>query len=309
MYKTVILPLDGSLFAELAIGTAVEIARRSGGLLVLTRVHESYVYEDAGHSRADHQSRRDQEEYLAEAAERIDTQFGIQPGRVLLDGPIATAICRFADNMESPLIVISTHGRTGFSRLWLGSTADEIAHHASVPVLMLRHQESVPLEDSSPHLFKRILVPLDGSDLAESVLEHATALAAAYGARLTLFRVVAPLVAPALLYAAPYLPAPERYEDTDPFRAEAATNYVTALAARLRHEDENLLVDTDVRIAESAAPAILEAVDAHEADTVVMATHGRGASRLIVASVADKVIRGGPEAVLIVNGERRGNAG
>lgn len=301
MYKTVILPLDGSPFAELAIGTAVEIARRSGGLLVLTRVHEPYVYENTDHSRAADQSRRDQQEYLAEVAERIDAQFGIQAGRVLLEGPIATAICRFADDMESPLIVISTHGRTGFSRLWLGSTADEIAHHAPTPVLMLRHREGVPLDDSSPHLFKRILVPLDGSDLAESVLEHATALAAAYGARLTLFRVVAPIVAPALLYAAPYVPAPERYEDTEGFRTEAATNYLAALAGRLRRGDENLLVDTDVHIAESVAPAILEAVGAHGADTVVMATHGRGASRLVVASVADKVIRGGPEAVLIVS--------
>lgn len=300
MYATIILPLDGSPFAELAIPTAVDIARRSNADLVLVRVHEPYMYENTEYLVTTDQSRRDAEDYLAAASERIEEQFGLAAERSLLEGPIASALCAFADEVESPLIVISTHGRTGFSRFWLGSIADAITRHASSPVLMLRHGKHDASTDVSPHLFKRILVPLDGSDVAEVALPYATSLATVYGARLTLLRVVSPAVVPAPLYAVPYVVPPERFEDTESFRMDAATNYLESIVARVRLDDKNMLIRTDVRMAESPAPAILEAVGSHDADTVVMATHGRGVSRLVMASVADKVVRGGPEAVLVV---------
>jgi len=302
MYKTIILPLDGSPFAELAISTAADIARRTGADLVLVRVHESYLYEDMDYLLAEDQSRRDQDEYLAQIAERVEAEFGLEAERTLLEGPIVSSICKFAEGLQSPLIVISTHGRTGFSRLWLGSVADAIARHASSPVLMLRHDAGVASTGASPHLVKRVLVPLDGSDLAETALAPATALTRHYGARLTLLRVVTPLVVPAPVYAMPLVLPPERFEDTEAARFDAAKNYLVAVAARLRLEDRDLLVEADARIGESVAPTILQGAEAHQIDTVVMATHGRGASRLMVPSVADKILRGGPEAVLLVRG-------
>ena len=302
MYDTIILPLDGSRFAELAIPTAADIARRTGADLVLVRVHESYLYEDMDYLLAEDQSRRDQDEYLAQIAERVEAEFSLEAERSLLEGPIVPSICKFTEALQSPLIVISTHGRTGFSRLWLGSVADAIARHASSPVLMLRHDAAAVSAGASPHLVKRVLVPLDGSDLAETALAPATALTQHYGARLTLLRVVTPLVVPAPVYALPLVLPPERFEDTEAARFDAAKNYLVAIAARLRLEDRDLLVETDARIGESVAPTILQGAEARQIDTVVMATHGRGASRLMVPSVADKILRGGPEAVLLVRG-------
>lgn len=301
MFKTIIVPLDGSLFAEQAIGTAATIAQHAAAELVLVRVHETYVFEATDYSLADDLSRRDQEQYLAEVAERVENLFGMVPERVLLDGFVDAAICDFAAGMESPLIVISTHGRTGFSRVWLGSVADGIVHRASTPVLMLRHHGEGDGELTRTHHFRHLMVPLDGASFAEVALAPAAALAAAFRAKLTLLRVVAPVSVPVPLYAAPYVAPPiDDDEETLNIRLEGAEDYVRAAAIRLRLEEPTLDVDTVVRVEEAPARAILDAACAHGIDTIALATHGRGVSRLVVASVTDKVLRGGPEAVLVL---------
>jgi len=300
MYKTIIVPLDGSILAEQAVATAVTIAQCAGANLVLARVHEAYPYEGLDSSTYEDMVRRDEDEYLASIAARVDETYGLTAARTLLTGAVAPAICDFAASMDTPLVVLSTHGRTGFSRFWLGSIADAIAHHAETPVLMLRHRGAHVGLEATPHHFANVLVPLDGSDVADSVLPHATTLARVFGARLTLLRVVAPLPAPAALYAAPFAIPPQQADDTIGIRIDAAQGYIDAIAARLRADDIAPEVATDVRVAESPAPAILDAAASHAADTIAIATHGRGMSRLVIPSVADKIVRGGTEAVLIV---------
>lgn len=304
MFETIIVPLDGSLFAEQAIGTAATLAQRSGADLVIVRVHETYVFEATDYSRSDDLSRRDQEQYLAEIAERVESLFGMVPERVLLDGVVDRAICDFASGLESPLIVISTHGRTGFSRLWLGSVADAIVRHASTPVLMLRHRGEGDGELSRLHHFRHLMVPLDGARFAEVALAPAAALAAAFQAKLTLLRVVPPVNVPVPLYAAPYVAPPiDDDEETLNIRLEAAEEYARAVAVKVRLDTRGLEVDTVVRVEDAPAPAILDAACAHGVDTIALATHGRGVSRLVVASVTDKVLRAGPEAVLVLRPE------
>src|SRR3954462_6447277 len=208
MFKTIIVPLDGSLFAEQAIGTAATIALHARADLVLLGVHETYVFEATDYSVTDDLWRREQDQYLAEIAERVERLFGLVAERVILDGIVDTAICDFAGGLESPLIVISTHGRTGFSRFWLGSVADAMVHHASTTVLMLRHHGDGDGELPRIHHFPHVMVPLDGASFAEVAVAPAVALAAAFGAKLTLLRVVVPVAAPIPLYAAPYAAPP-----------------------------------------------------------------------------------------------------
>ena len=300
MYRTIIVPLDGSTFAEQAVATAAEIAKQSAADLVLARVHESYLYESTDYSHFEDLARQDQETYLAETAEHVERRYGIQAERMLLSGAVAPAICDLALATEAPLIVLSTHGRTGFSRLWLGSVADTIARSATTPVLMLRHRGQDAGLEAPPHRFERALIPLDGSEFAENALPHALALVESYAVQLRLLRVVAPISAPTPLYAAPYLPVNEPTEESLEDRVTSAEGYVDAIAARVRRDNRALDLVTDVRVAESPATAILEAVSAHDVDTVVLATHGRGLSRLVIASVADKILRGGPDAVIVV---------
>ena len=300
MYRTIIVPLDGSPFAERAVATAAAIAKESHAELALVRVHEAYVFETTDYSRVDDHSRRDQEEYLAQIAERVESTYGIQARRALLDGNVTVAISEFAVSVDEPLIVMSTHGRTGFSRFWLGSVADALIRYLSAPVLMLRHQRRGEADSATAHRFENVLVPLDGSDVAELALTHAAALAKPFGAALTLLRVVAPAPAPAALYAAPYAAPPlEQFDETLTPRIDYADEYVHAVAGRLRADEPSLAIHTDVRVSESPAPAILDAAAAHGADTIAIVTHGRGLSRLVVASVADKLLRAGPDAVLV----------
>jgi nucleotide-binding universal stress UspA family protein len=267
------------------------------------RVHEAFPYESTDYSHLNDTSRREQEEYLALMAEHVEQTYGLSPERALLDGPIASTICRFALGMQSPLVVISTHGRTGFSRVWLGSVADEIMRVATAPVLMLRHQKkAIDRASGAAHDFAKVLVPLDGSDFAEEALPHALALTGAFNAKLGLLRVVAPLAAPAPLYAVPYA-APPTDEEELTHRLEGAEEYVRTVARRMSHEQPDLEVGTSVRVSESPARAILEAVKGSGADAIALATHGRGLSRVVMASVTDKVLRGGPDAVLVLRAE------
>jgi nucleotide-binding universal stress UspA family protein len=300
MYRNIIVPVDGSPFAAQAVATAASIARSSGADLWLTRVHEAYLYEETDYSLAFDLSHRDQAEHLADVADFVEANFNIQAERRLLDGAVVPALCGFAEELEGPLIVMSTHGRTGFSRFWLGSIADGIVRYASTPVLMLKHRgEEVGLA-APAHPFARIVVPLDGSDVAECALPYAAALATAYASGVTLLRIVSPARVPAAAYAVPFAAPTEPLEDNLNSRVDAAQSYLVAVAARLEAEGMTFVVATDVRVAESSAPAILDAAKWQSADTIALATLGRGASRLLAPSIADKILRGGPDAVLIV---------
>jgi nucleotide-binding universal stress UspA family protein len=79
MYKTIIVPLDGLPFAAQAVATAAEIGKRCGADLILARVHEAYIYEDMDYALTEDNSRRDEEEYLADVAEWIESRYGIVP--------------------------------------------------------------------------------------------------------------------------------------------------------------------------------------------------------------------------------------
>lgn len=301
MYQTVILPLDGLPFAAQATATAAEIAKRCDADLVLTRVHDAYVYEDTDYALTEDNSRRDEEEYLADVAEWVESTYGISPQRRLLGGPIVPALATCADQVERPLIVIASHGRTGFSRLWLGSIADAVTRRVLAPVLMIRH-DGTDLGLAMPaHPFASIVAPLDGSDLSESVLPHATTLAGAFASRLTLARVVAPVRTPVSAYAAPFAVPEGPVEEALDSRVDGAQSYLNEVAARLQSRNRMLEVVTSLHVADSTVQALLDVAKEASADTIALATHGRGASRLIAPSIIDKIVRAGPEAILIVH--------
>lgn len=301
MFRSLLVPLDGSAFAEQALSTAGAIAKRSGASIRLVRVHVPIAYGDlASVDRWEKELRRSEREYLARTAAWFGERFKVPATTSLLEDPIAPAICQGARRAD--LIVMSTHGRTGVSRAWLGSVADGVARHATVPVLMMRPESEIDESEGNADgtiSIKRALVPLDGSLLAEGIMEHAIKLAATFGSSVTLVRVVEPVQMRSADYPLPY-PIPLGVTDpeaTDRLVAQA-NDYLTGVAARVRGQHP-LEVAIDVRVSERVAPAILEAADERGADLVAMASHGRGASRLLVGSVADKILRGAPRAVLL----------
>ena len=303
MFRSLLVPLDGSTFAEQALSAAGAIAMRSGAAVRLVRAHVPIGYGDlALVERWEKEHRRDEREYLARTATSFADRFGVETNSALLEDPVAPAICHCAQEKEAALIVMSTHGRTGVSRAWLGSVADAVARHVTIPVLLIRPDsrpgEEIHQPDGEVQL-DHALVPLDGSPAAEGILEPTVGLAVAFGSAITLIRVVEPVQVLAADYPLPY-PIPLGMIDqmaTDRL-VQSARDYLTSVSNRLR-ERHHLDVSIDVRVSERIAPAILEAADERGVDVVAMASHGRGASRLLVGSVADKVLRGGPRAVLL----------
>jgi len=143
MFKKILVPLDGSSFAEEALPHARELAECGGAEIVLARVDEPYepppgIFVPA--TAIPEVVRLSAGEYLEQLVSRLRLA-GIKVESAVLDGKVADAILKYAGEEGVDLIVMSTHGRTGISRLLMGSVAEQIVHGARCPVLLIRPQE------------------------------------------------------------------------------------------------------------------------------------------------------------------------
>jgi nucleotide-binding universal stress UspA family protein len=290
MFRTIIVPLDGSELAEQALPSARELARRSAATLRLLRVHVVPRGAMAYAREWDEEIRQRETAYLNEIAERVSEPIGVRPETLLVDGHPADAIREAADDAQAPLIVMSSHGRTGFSRFWIGSVTDAVIGRAKTPVLMIRSHE--PRGEAAPTTIHAVIVPLDGSTLAEEILPHAAAVASAMDARLELLRVVEPSDAPPT--------PPALAEDALGAMVRQITDELRKTATRIAGSAPGLDVRARVLVAESPANGIIATARADGCELVAMTTRAAGLTRLVVGSVADKVIRAGPAMVLLL---------
>jgi nucleotide-binding universal stress UspA family protein len=310
MFHTILTPLDGSTFGEHALPMALSIARRSGAALRLLHVEpapatiysESPLFSDDSYleSYVREHHRAVGLAYLDGAAKRLKGLPAGAVARLVAEGEVRDVIRAQAECVHADLVVMTTHGRGPLGRLWLGSAADELVRTLSMPVLLVRPREAAPDFDGEATL-KHVLIALDGSPLAEQILEPAVELGALMGAEFTLVRVVRPVLIGGFDFDGG--PAPlvevEQLEAEHKRRCERAEQYLEETAARLR--GRKLTVRTHVETDEQPAVGILREAQAADADLIALATHGRrGLSRLFLGSVADKVLRGGRLPVLLV---------
>ena len=143
--KTILVPLDGSNLAEAALTPAMEMARESGGSLVLLRAAVGHPRPMADPTEAQVQAVREAEEYLAEVKARVATAGIANAETSVWYGPPVEAIVEAARYRKADLIVMSSHGRTGVGRLVLGSIAESVQRSTSVPILLIRPGDA-PLE-------------------------------------------------------------------------------------------------------------------------------------------------------------------
>jgi nucleotide-binding universal stress UspA family protein len=192
-----------------------------------------------------------------------------------------------ADREDADLIVMTTHGRSGISRWTLGSAADKVLRTLSTPLILIHPTTGAPL----PGSVERIVVPLDGSALAEAALPEAERLARTMDGSLLLVRAVVPA---ALVYGGEGLPgALPALEDME---AEAK-HYLERVAERIRERGVEVGVAVAVGV---PAEVILDLAD-NGANLVVMTTHGRsGLDRAVFGSVADAVVRRGELPVMVI---------
>ena len=300
MFTKLLVPLDRSSLAEQAIGPAAAIARACHAGIDLVLVHEPFPFVGYSEVLRDSDEWAAEHTYVEKMAAELTAKASVPTTSVVLRGAAAEMICARAKEAGCDLVVMTSHGRTGFSRTWLGSVADAVMRHASIPVLMLRPTEGPATRTAAEQPFKHVLVTLDGSALAADILPAATALAQASGASLTLLRVVPPV--PLIVPIDPALPIPNVPLIPD----EAATRWLVDETrkelqeiAQRRREECGVAVDAHVVVNQHAAAAIIDFVRAHEIDVVAMSTHGRGASRWLLGSVADKVLRASGVPVLL----------
>ena len=300
VFSKLLVPLDRSLLAEQAIGPAASIARGAHAGIDFALVHEPmplggfhdapWLEEQLG---AEHR-------YVESIAAEIATGASVATTCAVLRGAPADMIRERALAIGADLIVMTSHGRTGFSRAWLGSVADAVMRSAAIPVLMLRPSADHGGRRTIDRKFTRLLVPLDGSPLAASVVPIASAFARATGASITLLQVspTVPLVLPYDVAMPPsYLPTVADDAATADL-ADRTKRELGEVAQRLRAES-GATVSAEVVVSDRVATAIVDFVRGHSVDVVAMSTHGRGASRWLLGSVADKVVRASGVATLI----------
>ena len=290
---TALVPLDGSKLSESSFSLLPFIKS-----LGFTKVQLISVWDGAGHDEEKPDSKTAEivekgrsylDAYLTVHSEQVKIA-GFEVETLVRVGSAADETLKAAADTGSDLIVIATHGRDGLDRFRLGSVADKIIRHATCPTVVIGPNVNVEL---APYALRRILVPLDGSELAEAALPIASWLASAQGASLDLVRVVS---VASVSYDTDMGGYPVDLMDA---MEDAATTYMTRIAGQLSAKHQ---VETSVYIG-SAAEQILEHLSQKPAALVVMASHGRtGFARAALGSVADRVLHG-PAPVLILRPE------
>jgi nucleotide-binding universal stress UspA family protein len=231
-------------------------------------------------------------EYLRSVSEDLGGS-GLKVRWQLWEEEPLTAIARAVKQERVDLIVMATHGRRGLSRWLLGSVAAGVVRSAHVPVLLVRGQL-----EWRPGMYRRILIPLDGSEAAEAILHVVERLAHPTDTTVTLLQVIEPL--PTALQAE----SPFGVEEVLAFAREDSERYLAKVAEPLRQSGWQ--VETLVCYGK-IAKTIVDLSKEGETDLVAMVTHGRaGLERLFLGSVSEAVLGRSPIPVLLfLKGEEK----
>jgi len=333
MFEHILVPLDGSIRAEAALPIAARVARAAGSSVVLLQVVNIPMYYGYGDglgmmsysyggsldmsygSGLDASSLISEEDreteqtgattYLTRIA-HSDLFAGITTTTEVVFGRPAPHILALAEQQAVNLIILCSHGRTGFLRWVLGSVAQRVIHHSRVPVLVLREEESTPLalhvDVARPFC---VAVALDGSPLAETALLPAAHLVAALAQHT---QGVVHLLHVVKLYTS--VADNDVLSQRDAERVEHAQAYLQRVREHLltQTNDLNLLVTWSVTLAQDTAETIVTtagkgtgSTGGNDCDVLVMATHGSGGvERWVMGSVTERVLEATTVPVLVV---------
>lgn len=269
--RRILVPLDGTEMAASILPEAQRFAGREGELVLMRNAavpmldYGLHEYSSRIAIAKVHQYLEQQAEALRAAGTRVQIQTFVM-------GDVAMAIDEGARLFHADMIACATHGRGPLGRLLRGGTAWKALAHSEVPVLLrhpAEHDNLIPLEPRRSH----IMVPLDGSALAESALPLAQQLAHEWGASLHLVRV------------APY--------------PTQATTMTVEIRSHVREGNDYLQrltrdMSGDIHTAVLTGPvveALAQATEKENITDIVLASHGRtGLTRVVLGSVADGLI-------------------
>jgi nucleotide-binding universal stress UspA family protein len=281
MYRSILVPLDGSTLAEQALPVAAALAEWHKAVLTLAVVHPWGPAEDAPRpgSRADQDLRREEGVYLNRLIQEVAAAYGIPVAEAVLEGNSGPRLVQFARERRIDLVVASTHGYGLVGQLKVGGVARHLAHGTGASVLFIKPQVA-PVRMTAHGGFGRILVALDGSVRAEAALEPATALGSREGAAFALVQVI---------------PGPGRGQEQ---RRQQAGSYLGSLVRRLQQPGR--LVQTAVLVGADPVGAMLTYAEEEAMELIVLTTRERGPmERAFFGSMADAAIHKSPIPVLV----------
>lgn len=307
MYRKMLVPLDGSEFAEVVLPYAKELAARLGVEIVLLHIVRP---EDRGAFEPLHQA------YIKEMVDTIrreargvqiksDIQTGSKPGQIrgkIVVGYPDEEIPRFADANAIDLILMATQDSAIGRQRALGHVAEKVLRQSRIPVWLVR--AGVP--DITPYdkwPRKTLIVTLDGSELAESVLPHVEALAQQRGETVdvTLVRVCEPPPMPSY-YSMEFSGVPLNWGQYVQQELEqckqTAKEYLAGIEKRFK--DKNISVHSEL-LTGKASTEIIDYASKNPFSLIVMTTHGRsGLGRLVYGSVTESVLLGVSNPIFLI---------
>lgn len=276
---TILVPLDGSEVAESALLYVKPLMPL--GLFSVELLHA----EEPDRPESLHGRTWDAAVYLEQVAEQFRAETGLVVECLTPKAVPYAAVLARAEDPRVSMIVMTTMGLSGPKRWRIGSVADKVIRGAACPIFTIG-----PETRGAPLQFERVLVPLDGSELAEEALPYARTLAQKLDAGIQLVRAV---TNPAV---------PEELAGT--FDAELvagqqliSSKYLDEVKLELETPQA---VERVVQVGPAAEVVIAQAIDS-ENSLVVMSSHGRhGLVRFALGSVAQRVIEASPSPVLLV---------
>ncbi len=288
MYRRMLVLLDGSKMAEVVFSYARELSGRLGLDLDLLHVCNSEEAQQLPMRQAyiEHMAeilKAQSEEIWKKAETKAGKKAVKAVGKVLVGYP-AEEILKYAGENKIDIIMLATHGRSGIRRWGLGSVADKVIHEADVPVwLVPAALHKGILYDNIPG--RSILVPLDGSKLAEEVIPHVIALARQRGVEIKIMLINVSKPANVKLSE----------EDRLLIREDVASLktggelYLKEVVKQFK--DAGLEAEVEQLVGDPAEEIVRYAA-AYSPRLIVMSTHGRsGFSRFVFGSVTENVLR------------------
>ncbi|MCA9949540.1 MAG: universal stress protein [Anaerolineales bacterium] len=289
MFKHILVPLDGSELAERVLQPAVALAVALSAKLTLLRVSPQLTLLTADPQVYTEMSRMGEDRvhaYLRDV--QMDLPDDIYINLVCENGSAADVIVQYAETHAVDLIMMSSHGRSGLSRWVYGSVSEKVLHQSPCAIVIMRSKAERELFQ-----YNQLLVPLDGSELAESALPIAVGLAQTLDAGLHLLRVTEPAH---VVFET--VSMHQVFNEIEAAEREEADAYLKAKLTDL----SDMEVTTAVQPSKgSAANAIIDYVGTQQIDLIVMSSHGRsGLSRWVYGSIAEKVLQGSCCATMII---------
>ncbi len=292
MFKRILVPLDGSKLAELALPYAEELAG-----VFDAELNFLYVCEPA-HK----QHRYEYQVYIDKIAELVRNRIEEErpPAKVkaaALIGHPAAVIIEYANENGVNLIIMATHGRSGIMAWTMGSITNKVLRRVSMPLLLIRAGVPTP-KAGQGKIINKILVPLDGSDAGEAALPYVRELTEKLEAEVILLQVVTPGRHVHTIGGLDYV----RFDGHEISSMEAkAREYLEQVSGKLT--GTKATVRSEVKIGD-AAQEIIKFGDEISTRLVAMSSHGRsGIERWTFGSITHKVLHAGNTPVLVVRAQ------